>query len=86
MNSIGAHQPSESQMNAQRVFGIILFVAGIALLLVGMHASDSATDRVRDPFTGQFTSQTIWYMLGGGTSVLLGLLLILVSARGNDAA
>ena len=56
-----------------RLFGIVMVVAGVALFLVGLNASDSVADRMSNFFTGQYTDSTVWYMVGGGALALLGL-------------
>jgi uncharacterized membrane protein len=56
--------------------GIVLLVVGVAVLIFGLHASDSIADRVSDAFTGRFTETTTWYIIGGAAAGLLGLLLV----------
>ncbi len=67
-------------MNMQRIFGIVLLVAGVTLLIVGMNASHSAADQISNTFTGRFTRDTAWYIFGGGAAALLGLLLVVFGA------
>ncbi|HWB19974.1 MAG TPA: DUF3185 family protein [Phycisphaerales bacterium] len=69
-------------MNATRIVGIVIFVLGIALLIVGVNASDSFADQFTKAFTGHFTDGTTWYILGGCALGLLGLLLT-VFGRGT---
>ena len=72
-------------MSTQRIFGIVLLVIGVILLIVGMNASHSAADQIRNTFTGRFTHETAWYIFGGGAAALGGLLMVLVGARGSKA-
>jgi hypothetical protein len=72
-------------MNPQRIFGIVLLVVGVILLIVGMNASDSVADQVSETFTGRFTRDTMWYIVGGIASALLGLLMVLFGGRGKTA-
>ena len=67
-------------MSTQRIFGIVLLVIGVILLIVGMNASHSAADRISNTFTGRFTSETAWYIFGGGAAALCGLLMVMVGA------
>jgi len=63
-------------MSQNRIFGIVLLVVGVAVLVVGMNASHSVGDQVSKTFTGRFTKETMWYLIGGGAAALFGLLLI----------
>ena len=72
-------------MNPQRILGIVLLVVGVVLLIVGMNASDSVADQVSETFTGRFTRDTMWYIVGGIAAGLLGLLIVLFGGRGNPA-
>jgi uncharacterized membrane protein HdeD (DUF308 family) len=65
--------------------GIVLLVVGVILFIVGMNASHSAADRWSNFFTGHFTDSTVWYMVGGIASALLGLLLAFFGGRGRVA-
>jgi len=63
-------------MSQSRIFGIVLLVAGAALLVIGMNASHSVGDQVSQTFTGRFTKETMWYLIGGGAAALFGLLMV----------
>ena len=63
-------------MSPQRILGIVLLVAGIAALVMGMNASHSVGDQVSQTFTGRFTKETMWYLIGGGAAALFGLLMV----------
>jgi hypothetical protein len=71
----------ESIMNAQRIGGIVLLVAGVILFIVGMNASDSVADRWSNFFTGHFTDATVWYIIGGVAAAVVGLLLVMFGGR-----
>lgn len=68
-------------MNAQRIGGIVLLVAGVILFIVGMNASDSVADRFSNFFTGHFTDATVWYIIGGAAAAVVGLLLAIFAGR-----
>jgi len=74
-----------SSMNQQRILGIVLLVVGVIVFSVGMNASHSVADRVSNTFTGRFTHDTAWYLIGGGASALFGLLLLMSGTRGKRA-
>ena len=68
-------------MSTKRVAGIVLLVVGVILIVVGMNASESVSDRLSNFFTGQFTDETVWVLVGGVASILLGLMLTAVGGR-----
>jgi len=72
-------------MSPQRIAGIVLLVVGVIVLIVGMNASHSVADQVSNSFTGRFTKDTMWYLIGGGAAALFGLLLVVVGAGGKRA-
>ena len=72
-------------MSQQRIVGIVLLVAGVIVLIAGMNASHSVADQVSNTFTGRFTKETAWYIIGGGAAALFGLLLVVTGLRGKSA-
>jgi len=72
-------------MSQKLLYGIVLLVVGAVLVVVGMNASHSAADQISNTFTGRFTRETIYYFVGGGAAALLGLLMVMASARGKNA-
>jgi hypothetical protein len=68
-------------MNPQRMGGIILIVVGVVLFVIGMNASDSVADRWTNLFTGHFTDKTMWYIVGGIASAIVGVILSIVGGR-----
>jgi hypothetical protein len=72
-------------MNLQSIFGVVLLVVGVILLSVGMNASHSLADQMTNTFTGRYTHDTTWYIIGGIATALLGLLMVLFGVRGRTA-
>jgi uncharacterized membrane protein len=72
-------------MNSQAVFGGVLLVVGVALLVVGMNSSHSVADQVSNTFSGRFTQDTMWYIIGGIAAGVLGLLMLLFGMRGKNS-
>lgn len=68
-------------MNSQSIIGAVILVVGVALLIFGMNASHSVTDQVSNTFTGKFTQDTMWYIIGGIGLGVLGLLMIVFGVR-----
>ncbi len=54
-----------------------MLVAGAILLIVGMNASNSVLNQLRNLFTGHLADTTVWYYAGSMASALTGLLLVL---------
>ena len=52
--------------------GIALLVVGIALITYGFDASDSVSSDVSRTFTGAPTNKTMWLLLGGTASAIVG--------------
>ena len=69
-------------MSIQRIVGIVLVVVGVVLFVIGMNASDSFADQVSETFTGKFTENTQWYIIGGIASAVVGLLMVFI--RGGN--
>jgi hypothetical protein len=63
------------------VAGIILLVAGMAVFIIGMNASDSVADRWSEFFTGHFTDATVLYIIGGLAAATLGTILLVFGGR-----
>ena len=56
-----------------RIIGLVLFAIGIVLLIFGYNASQSVGERIVEGFTGHFTNQTMWYLIGGVAATVGGL-------------
>ncbi len=61
--------------------GIALLVAGIALIIFGINASDSVGSDFSRFFTGTPTNKSMWLLLGGIASVVVGGVMTLRPAR-----
>ena len=72
-------------MTPQRIFGAVLLIVGVVLLVIGMNSSHSMADQVSNTFTGRFTDNTQWYIVGGVVTGLAGLAIVLLGLRGRNA-
>jgi type II secretory pathway component PulK len=72
-------------MSPQRILGIVLVVAGVTVMIIGMNASHAASDQISKTFTGHFTDQTTWYIVGGLAAAVFGALLTLFGGSGRAA-
>ena len=52
--------------------GIALIVVGIVLVVYGINASDSTSSGISRIFTGAPTNRTLWLLLGGIASTIVG--------------
>jgi hypothetical protein len=68
-------------MNPQRMLGAGLLALGVVLLIFGMNASDSFADQWSNFFTGRYTENTRWYILGGAASAAVGLVMVVFGGR-----
>jgi hypothetical protein len=60
-------------MGNVRILGLVLLTVGIVLLIFGYNASQSVSEKIVEGFTGHFTKQTMWYLIGGVAAVVGGL-------------
>jgi drug/metabolite transporter (DMT)-like permease len=64
-------------MGSNRILGIVLLVIGAILLFFGYNASQSLGDQLTETVTGKFTDETMWYIIAGAASVVVGAVLTL---------
>lgn len=62
---------------SSRVIGILLLVGGIALLVGGYIASQSASESVRSFLGFKFGKETMWYIIGGLAAFVSGLFVMM---------
>lgn len=62
-------------MSNMRILGIALLIIGLGLLFFGFQATGSLAEDVHETFTGRYTDETTWYLIGGGVAAVVGLLL-----------
>lgn len=60
-----------------KAIGIALLVVGVILIAYGLNASDSVSSGVSRAFTGAPTNKTLWFLLGGAASAIVGAVLTL---------
>jgi uncharacterized membrane protein YidH (DUF202 family) len=68
-------------MSMYRIIGLVLLTVGVTLLIFGYNASQSVGERVVQGFTGHFTNQTIWFLIGGVAAIVGGAALALRGSR-----
>ncbi len=60
-----------------RILGIVLFIGGVALIIGGYFAYQSAAESLRSFLGFRFGKETMWYLVGGAAAVVSGLLLLM---------
>ena len=68
-------------MGAKKIVGLVLLVVGAVALYFGLEAADAPLERARESLTGDYSDQTMLYLVGGAASVAAGLGLLLFSRR-----
>jgi uncharacterized membrane protein len=64
-----------------RIIGLVILAIGVVLLIIGINASHSVSERIFEGFTGKFTDQTTWYLIGGIAAIVGGAALCLFGRR-----
>jgi len=64
-----------------RVLGVVALVAGAILLYFGLNASDAPVEQLNETFTGSYSDQTMWYLVGGAATACGGLVLLLLGRK-----
>lgn len=64
-------------MNTNKILGVVLLILGVVLVLFGLNATESPAEEISEAVTGRYTDQTMWYLIGGAVSALVGLVLTL---------
>ena len=63
-------------MNITRGIGLVLLILGAILLYFGLQSTDSLGEKVVEGVTGRYSDGTMGYLIGGGASGVLGLVLL----------
>ena len=64
-----------------KAIGIALVAVGIALIIYGIDASNSASSSLSRTFNGTPTNKTLWLLVGGIGAAIVGLVLSFKPAR-----
>jgi uncharacterized membrane protein len=63
-------------MNNKKMIGIILLVIGVIALYFGFNATNAPMEEVTEAFTGQYSDQTMVYLIGGAIAGIAGLVML----------
>jgi hypothetical protein len=64
-----------------RAIGIALLVAGVALIIYGVDASNSTSSSLSRTFTGTPTNKTMWLLIGGIAASICGAVMTFIPSR-----
>ncbi len=59
-------------MNQNKIIGLVLLVVGVGALLFGFNATNAPTEELTEAFTGQYSDQTMIYLIGGAAAAAVG--------------
>ena len=64
-----------------KIISIALLVGGVALIILGINATNSFSSDVSRFFTGAPTDKAIWMLIGGLVAAIVGLTMTLRSSK-----
>jgi uncharacterized protein DUF3185 len=68
-------------MGTNKIIAIVLLVVGGLLLYFGINATDAPLEEARETITGDYSDQTMLYLIGGAAAAIAGVAMLLRSAR-----
>ena len=68
-------------MGSKKIIGMVLLVVGVVLLYFGLQATDAPLEQAREAVTGDYSDQTMLYLIVGVAAAVGGLALLLFSGR-----
>lgn len=63
-------------MNQNKTIGIVLLVVGVIALFFGFNATEAPMEEVSEAITGQYSDQTMIYLIGGAVAAIAGLAML----------
>jgi uncharacterized protein DUF3185 len=63
-------------MGSKKILGLVLLVVGAVLLYFGFQATDAPLEEARETLTGDYSDQTMMYLIGGAAAAVGGLALL----------
>lgn len=68
-------------MGNKRIAGLVLLVVGAVLLYFGFQATDAPLEQARESLTGDYSDQTMLYLVGGAAAGVAGIALFLFAGK-----
>lgn len=63
-------------MSQSNILGLVILVIGIVLLFFAWQASNAPVEQVTEALTGRYSSNTMWFLIGGLIGVVAGVALL----------
>lgn len=60
-------------MSQRQIVGICILIVGVILLGLGFNATQAPAEELAESFTGQYSDQTVAYLIAGAVGVVAGL-------------
>jgi len=64
-------------MKTNKIIGIVLLVLGAVLIFFGLNATEAPMEELTEAVTGKYSDETMYYLIGGAVSAVVGLVLLL---------
>ena len=68
-------------MAGRKIIGLVLLVVGAVLLYFGAQATDATLEQARETLTGDYSDQTMIYLICGAAAAVGGLALLVIGKR-----
>jgi drug/metabolite transporter (DMT)-like permease len=68
-------------MTMNRIFGIVAFAIGVALLIFAYHSTNAPLEKLSNTITGRYSNETMWYFGVGIVAVVGGGLMAMFGSR-----
>jgi hypothetical protein len=68
-------------MGTKKILGLVLLVVGAVLLYFGLQAADAPLEQARESLTGDYSDQTMVYLICGAAAAVGGLALLVLGGR-----
>ena len=68
-------------VSTRKILGLVLLVVGSVLLYFGAQATDTPLEQTRERLTGDYSDQTMIYLICGAAAAIGGLAMLLGRKR-----
>lgn len=65
-------------MTILSLIGLIILVMGAFLIGFGLKGTRTLTNKIVEGVTGHYTRRTMWFLIGGGFLILVGLIFLFI--------